>query len=276
MHLSVKNFADHSPNFSPSPFFSRNKKKETVSRDEQRKETREEIIPSSGTAAKKKKFESISSSSSFSSDPPPPRFCYTRRAKGVSKAPLGASSRVATRLVPAPLYANLQLWLQTRALYTEAYRCRAGRVCARPGALWRVEPRPLCRRRGEEGRGTRPGAVWKRLAARQHRADERAPPCGRRWHNHLAEIRGAPGRPRPPCYERVCGRPGPGYNAMDHLAKGELSSFDSGRGLWGEGGGEGFYLKGEGRGRGLLVFRGFFRERRKEGRKACGRGVERR
>lgn len=49
---------------------------------------------------------------------------------------------------------------------------------------------------------------------------------------------------------------------MDHLAKGELSSFDSGRGLWGEGGGEGFYLKGEG-------FVGFSRifQGEKEGRK---------
>lgn len=38
----------------------------------------------------------------------------------------------------------------------------------------------------EGGRGRGLGAVWKRLAARQHRTDERAPPCGRRWHNHLA------------------------------------------------------------------------------------------
>lgn len=55
------------------------------------------------------------------------------------------------------------------------------------GALWRVEPRPLCRRHTEGGEEDEAWGL-----CRNGRGEAPHPAVGRRWHNHLAEIRGAP------------------------------------------------------------------------------------
>ena len=93
-------------------------------------------------------------------------------------------------------------------------------MSGRPGALWRVEPRPLCRRERERERErTSPGGCVETLG-RAATPNSQAPPCGLRWHNHLAEIREP--CPRAACYKRLLDAR-PGYNAMDQLAKSELT-----------------------------------------------------
>lgn len=61
-------------------------------------------------------------------------------------------------------------------------------VVGRPGALWRVEPRPLCRRargREREREGNKPWGLcrdaWPHSDTRKREA-ARTPPCGRKQH----------------------------------------------------------------------------------------------
>ena len=75
------------------------------------------------------------------------------------------------------------------------------------------------RERERERERTSPGGCVETLG-RAATPNSQAPPCGLRWHNHLAEIREP--CPRAACYKRLLDAR-PGYNAMDQLAKSELT-----------------------------------------------------
>lgn len=97
--------------------------------------------------------------------------------------------------------------------------CEDGVWVGVPALCGALNRGPFVVDRERERERTSPGGCVETLG-RAATPNSQAPPCGLRWHNHLAEIREP--CPRAACYKRLLDAR-PGYNAMDQLAKSELT-----------------------------------------------------